>query len=283
MENPDSKKKQRKKAMWLKKNNLVLKVPAELRDREPFMFSEWYKKNRMKRWIEYDRRNEDVIKLASPKPGKRILDVGCAWGYSAMRMSFLGVEAYGVDIDKDALDFGRVVAKYNRHEVKLKYANAKSLPFSDNFFDDIICVESLEHIPLEDRLKALGEMKRTLKKGGKIILSTPNPRGIAEMGKRIFGRMSFFREFFSASYRSQPRSYTFETGDRMVDILVTEKEVQAYARKLRLTVSMIRNIIFVLKVIPDLFFYPSVLAERVLESAPFFNELGCTKIYVLQK
>ena len=69
----------------------------------------------------------------------------------------------------------------------------------------------------------------------------------------------------------------------MVDILVTEKEVQAYARKLRLTVSMIRNIIFVLKVMPDLFFYPSVLVERVLESAPFFNELGCTKIYVLQK
>jgi len=269
--------------MWLRNNDLVLKVPAELTDREPFMFSEWYKKNRIKRWIEYNRRNDEVIKLASPKPGKRILDVGCAWGYSAMRMSFLGVEAYGVDIDKDALEFGGKVARHNGYEVKLKYADAKTLPFSDDFFDDVICVETLEHVPVEDRSKALEEMKRTVKKRGKIILSTPNPTGVAEIGKRIFGRISFFREFFSASYRSQPRSYTFESGDRMVDILLTEKEVQAYARKLKLKVLMIKNIIFVLKVIPDLFFYPSVLVERVLESVHFSNELGCTKIYALQK
>jgi len=195
----------------------------------------------------------------------------------------MGVEAYGVDIDKKALEFGRGVAEFNGYEVKLRYANAKTLPFSDNFFDDVICVETLEHIPLSDRLKVLEEMKRTVKKGGKIVLSTPNPKGIAEIGKRIFGRTVCFRNFFSADYRSYPRSYTFETGDKMVDILVTEKDIKKYAKKLGLKVLMMKNIIFILKILPDLFFYPSVLIERIFECVPFLNDLGCTKIYVLQK
>lgn len=264
-------------------NILRINVPKELKGKEPFMFSEWYQKNKIRRWIEYSRRNEEVIKLANPVPGKKILDVGCAWGYSAMRLKLMGVEAYGVDIDKKALEFGRRVAEYNGYKVNLRYANAKTLPFLDNFFDDIICVETLEHIPVEDRLRALEEMKRTVKKGGRLVLSTPNPKGIAEMGKRIFGKTACFRDFFSASYRFYPKSYTFESGDKMVDILVTEKDIKKYAKKLELKVLMMESIIFILKILPDLFFHPSVLIERIFECVPFLNDLGCTKIYVLQK
>lgn len=264
-------------------NFLKLEVPGKLRGKEPFMFSEWYQKGKIRRWIEYNRRNGEVIRLAGPRPGKKILDVGCAWGYSAMKLSLMGVEAYGVDIDEKTLEFGEKIAEYNGYEVKLRYANAKALPFSDDFFDEVICVDTFEHVPPEDRLVALKEMRRVVKRGGKIIVSTPNPEGIAEMGKAIFGRFIPFRKVFSASYRSHPRSYTFETGDKMVDILVTEKDIKKYAKKLKLKVLSIKNIIFILKIVPDMFFYPLILIERVFEGVPFLKDLGCTKIFELQK
>ncbi|MEK7530596.1 MAG: class I SAM-dependent methyltransferase [Patescibacteria group bacterium] len=45
-----------------------------------------------------------------------------------------------------------------------------ALPFGDNTFDRVLCVEVLEHV--KDPRRAFKEMKRVLKPGGKIVLST---------------------------------------------------------------------------------------------------------------
>ena len=58
---------------------------------------------------------------------------------------------------------------------------------------------------------------------------------------------------------------------------------EEYAKKLELKVLSIKNIIFILKIVPDMFFYPSILIERVFEGVPFLKDLGCTKIFALQK
>lgn len=48
--------------------------------------------------------------------------------------------------------------------------DARNLPFQDNEFDNILCLEVLEHI--NQPQKAIAEMQRVLKPGGKIILTT---------------------------------------------------------------------------------------------------------------
>lgn len=48
--------------------------------------------------------------------------------------------------------------------------DAHSLPFEDEKFDNILCIEVLEH--LHSPHVAISEMKRVLKKGGKLILTT---------------------------------------------------------------------------------------------------------------
>jgi len=266
-------------------NPLKINLPPELQDEEnqAFMFFKWYKEKKIRRWIEYDRRNEYLIKLVSPLAGQKILDVGCAWGYSLMRLDSMGVFAYGIDVDKPVIEFGKKLAEYNGYKIDLRYSNARNLPFADEYFDGIICAETLEHIPLEERLSVLLEMKRVLKKGSKIVLSTPNPYGIAEIGKWIIEKIPFLRRRLSASYRSYPQSYTFETGDKMVDLLVFKKDLKSYIRKLNLKLKRVEHIVFVLKISPDWLFYPSVLLETVLESIPFIRDSASTSVYVIQK
>jgi 2-polyprenyl-3-methyl-5-hydroxy-6-metoxy-1,4-benzoquinol methylase len=270
---------------FLPNNLLRVALPPELEDerKQAYMFLKWYKESKIRRWMEYDRRNEDLIKLAESKPGQKILDIGCAWGYSLMRLSSMGVLAYGIDVDVQAIEFGKRLAEYNGYKVDLRYANAKSLPFENEYFDTIICAETFEHIPLENHLTVFGEMKRVIKKGGKIVLSTPNPYGVAEIGKWIGGKIPFFREKFPASYRSHPKSYTFETGDEMVDFLVTKKDLKQYAKKLNLKIIRTDNIVFVLKIFPDWLFYPLVFMEKILESTPFLKSFASTSVYVFQK
>lgn len=50
-------------------------------------------------------------------------------------------------------------------------ASVYELPFVENEFDTVLCVSVLEH--LEDPRKAIAEMHRVLKPGGKIIISVP--------------------------------------------------------------------------------------------------------------
>jgi SAM-dependent methyltransferase len=50
-------------------------------------------------------------------------------------------------------------------------ADVMSLPFGDQTFDTVICLEVLEYVPSPEA--ALAEMSRVLRKGGGLILSAP--------------------------------------------------------------------------------------------------------------
>jgi ubiquinone/menaquinone biosynthesis C-methylase UbiE len=51
--------------------------------------------------------------------------------------------------------------------------SAEPLPFPDNFFDIVICLETLEH--LMNPYFAMMEIRRVLKEKGRLICSVPNP------------------------------------------------------------------------------------------------------------
>ena len=57
---------------------------------------------------------------------------------------------------------------YPKH---VKNINILDIPYSDNYFDLLICNHVLEHIP--DDLRAMRELNRVLKEGGKAILQVP--------------------------------------------------------------------------------------------------------------
>ena len=59
--------------------------------------------------------------------------------------------------------------------------NRDELPWPENTFDCVVCCEVIEHIVDTDRL--LSELKRVLKPGGVLVLSTPN---LASALNRVF-------------------------------------------------------------------------------------------------
>lgn len=120
----------------------------------------------------------DLIALLDMNENTRLLDIGCGTGralvFAAERNKDYG-EFYGVDISEKMIEKGKenFQGKENFHFI---HANAESIPLGDNFFDYIITTNSFHHYLHPD--KALKEMYRLLRPGGKLYLLDPTTDGI---------------------------------------------------------------------------------------------------------
>lgn len=101
---------------------------------------------------------------------KVVLDVGCWTGQYTKLASAVAKKIYGLDPDKNAIKF----AKKQVTNGNFLVGSAVKLPYPSEFFDVVVISEVLEHVPLQTEQKVLKEIRRVLKKGGILILSTPN-------------------------------------------------------------------------------------------------------------
>lgn len=116
----------------------------------------------------WEGRRELIRNLLKGKKYERILDVGCGTGetLSFLKTIFPKAELYGIDTSSKAIKYTK-----SRGHRKVKRANALSLPFNDGFFDAVLILDVMEHIG--DDLKVIKEAARTLKRGGRIIITAP--------------------------------------------------------------------------------------------------------------
>jgi len=78
------------------------------------------------------------------------------------------VRLTGIDLSPAMLDIARRRAADRHQSVDLREGDAHHLPFGDESFDSVVCTFSLCNIP--DVERAVSEMKRVLKHGGRLIL-----------------------------------------------------------------------------------------------------------------
>jgi len=102
------------------------------------------------------------------QPQGKVLEIGVGTGKNLPYYDYSKVDLTAIDISQGMLLYAENLAKKNNYPVKLKLASAQKLPFKDNTFDYIVCTFVLCSVP--DPVQALKEMKRVLKKDGKIIL-----------------------------------------------------------------------------------------------------------------
>lgn len=99
----------------------------------------------------------------------KILDIGCAFGWTLGALTGKAQELVGIDMDAAALE----QAKKNYPNVKFIIQTATTLPFEDNMFDIVILSEVIEHVGDENKQCVIDEAYRVLKKGGLFIFTAP--------------------------------------------------------------------------------------------------------------
>ena len=114
-----------------------------------------------------------LIGAAALRPGERVLDVACGTGVVARLASPMVGESgsvTGLDINADMLAVARSAAPEGM-EVDWREASAEAMPFPDESFDVVLCQMGLQL--MADKQAALGEMRRVLATGGRLILNVP--------------------------------------------------------------------------------------------------------------
>ncbi len=100
----------------------------------------------------------------------RLLDVGCHDGAGTAAFHRRCATAWGVDTDLAALRSGR----QRFPAVHLAAASAAALPFARESFDCVVFSEVLEHVPPEIETRCIDEIRRVLRPGGTLIITTPH-------------------------------------------------------------------------------------------------------------
>lgn len=151
------------------------------------LLEERYKNNDRSRFQQAQ--TKQFLKLVD-KSYNKVVEVGCGKGY----WSYVGAkhkrfkECYGCDTFEDFKI--KEIKKYCK-KVPYKKINGRRLPYSSNQFDLVFSMDVIEHI--EDDLGFITEHLRVCKKGGEIIIGTPNYWRITNILLMILGRLKFPR------------------------------------------------------------------------------------------
>jgi ubiquinone/menaquinone biosynthesis C-methylase UbiE len=113
--------------------------------------------------VETDRHVMRVMRHLAPTEADRILEVGCGRGFVTARVQRISPLTEGVDVNPEAVRHG-VAAN-------LRAMSATGLDFPDASFDKVYSFHTIEHVP--DLGRALGEMARVLRPGGRLMLVYP--------------------------------------------------------------------------------------------------------------
>lgn len=128
-----------------------------------------------------------ATRAIQPRKGMRILDLAAGTGTSSAAIAAHGAEVVAADFSEGMLAEGR-----KRHAdnplIEFVHADAMSLPFEDASFDAATISYGLRNV--SDPRKALAEMRRVVKPGGRVVIaefSTP-PSKLVRGPYRLYGR-----------------------------------------------------------------------------------------------
>jgi ubiquinone/menaquinone biosynthesis C-methylase UbiE len=117
--------------------------------------------------IYHRERHRAALRFLDPQPGQKILDAGCGDGTLAVEVASRCRELHAIDIAGNALG-PKARALPNLHFAKM---NVEQLAFADGTFDQVVSVETLEHVL--DPHRALAELHRVLKPRGRLVITYP--------------------------------------------------------------------------------------------------------------
>lgn len=176
---------------------------------------------------------------------KKVLDIACGTGYGSKMMVENGArEVVGADVSATAISEANKL-RFGRSNLSFKQSNATKLLFQDDSFETVVSFETIEHI--ENYQKFIQEIKRVLKPGGILVLSTPNQTATKQL---LINNPFHIKEFnlgqFKALISSDFESVKF-FGQRKINKLSFEQKIIRLAYQIY---SKIKFLHFLSRLIP---------------------------------
>jgi ubiquinone/menaquinone biosynthesis C-methylase UbiE len=135
-----------------------------------------------------------VISFGEIKKGEKVLDVGCGTGDQALHFAKSGAIVAGIDISSEMIKTALEKKKKEKFEdILFQAADATDLPFLDPVFDVALISLVLHEIESKKRDKVISEMKRVVKKGGRLIFvdfNVPFPKTISAFFVKLIERFA---------------------------------------------------------------------------------------------
>jgi ubiquinone/menaquinone biosynthesis C-methylase UbiE len=147
-----------------------------------------------------------IRQLALPA-APRILDAGCGSGCTLDALQEFG-EVSGCDINPLAIES----AQARGHE-DVREGNLEDIPFDDDAFDLVTCLDVIEHVA-DDR-RALTELRRVTRPGGRLLVTVPayqwlwSAHDVANHHMRRYTRGSLLPVTKSAGWRLEYDTYFY--------------------------------------------------------------------------
>lgn len=129
------------------------------------------------------------------RPGTRVLEVGAGLGAHASYENVRESEYHALELRPE------MAAEIRRRHPGVSVVTGdcqKSLPFADAFFDRVVAIHVLEHLP--DLPAALREIRRALKPDGQLCAVIPCEGGLAYEVARSISSRRLFEKRYGMSY-----------------------------------------------------------------------------------
>ena len=111
----------------------------------------------------------ELKKIIADNNFKKVLEAGCGTGRWIQSLYDKNINVFGLDFSFDMLK----IQQENYSNLNIINADADFIPFKNNFFVLIFCVNAIHHFP--DKLKFIDEAKRTLASNGMLAVIGVDP------------------------------------------------------------------------------------------------------------
>jgi len=129
----------------------------------------------------------EIVDELEIEDGMRVLEIGTGTGWFSIRLAEMkDVEIDSIDICRKMID--RAILKAQRAKVKINFecGNAEDIRYPECTFDRVVSIFNMNVI--RDKNRALEEMVRVAKPGGKIAVYVPKPVLPHMMGSKNYAR-----------------------------------------------------------------------------------------------